>query len=150
MILADFKDFPRAGRLLGIDWGRRRIGLAVSDERQEFLFSRPRIDIGKSGLMPAEKLIAQIAMEEKAAGIVVGLPVRSDGSDSETTKSVRRFAADLAACTDLPIVFMEENLTSVAAGEKIKDSGIKNADLDSESAAIILENAISMIKRLKL
>jgi putative Holliday junction resolvase len=87
---------------------------------------------------------------EKIVGIVIGLPLYSDGSDSDTTKQVRAFAAGLAAQTDLPIIFCEENLTSIEAEENIKNqkSAIRNQkSIDSESARIILENAIAMIKR---
>ena len=74
-----------------------------------------------------------------------------DGTSSETTDAVRRCAAELCIYTDLPIVFIDETLTSAAAQEelgKVRISDIKR-ELDSESARIILENAIAVINRLK-
>ena len=150
MILPDFNDFPRKGCLLGVDWGARRTGVAVSDENRDFVFARPAIVFANGDLSIARQ-IADVANEEKVVGIVIGLPVYSDGSESDTTKAVRLCAAELCTYTDLPIVFIDETLTSMSAQEsmgKIRVSDIKTK-LDSESARIILENAISIIKRLK-
>jgi putative Holliday junction resolvase len=142
MALTDFKDFPKQGRLLGIDWGSKRTGLAISDESREFVFARNH---EPGGANQADR-IAGIIREEKIAGAVVGLPLRSDGSDSDTTRKVREFAASLSLAAAIPVAFMEENLTSVEAGQ-IADGKKQKANLDSISAAIILENAIAMIKR---
>lgn len=145
MALTDFKDFPRRGRLLGIDWGMRRVGTAVSSPDQGFVFAAAQIANSKEQI--AIKEIVKIIESENIVGIVLGLPLYADGSDSETTKMVREFAANLAKETPVPIVFIEENLTSVAAGERMKDEGRRMKDIDSESAAVILENGIAMIKR---
>ncbi len=158
MILADFKDFPRQGRVIGIDWGARRIGVAVSDESREFVFTRDVITIRNRESTVAKALadkpgigeIIKLVKSEKIVGIIIGLPVHADGTDSATTKMVREFADELSGQTDLPVVFIEENLTSVAAAERSQESGIrnKNFSIDSESAKIILENAIAMIRRM--
>ncbi len=134
-ILADFKNFPRVGRLLGVDWGARRIGLAISDERQVFVFP-------KFNVKSAED-ITQVIKDENIVGIVVGLPLHSDGSESETTSHVNKFADNLALLTNLPIIFIEENLTSAEAAELAG----RDKDIDSIAAALILENAIAVIKR---
>ena len=91
-----------------------------------------------------------IVSEEKIVGIVIGLPLFSDGSESDTTKMVREFANSLSKNTDLPIVFVEENLTSTAAQEEIGRKSISKIkqELDSVSAKIILENAIAILKRI--
>lgn len=150
MILADFKDFPCHGRLIGIDWGARRIGIAVSDDTQEFVFTRPQVE-NKPWSRAAVASVAQIIEDEDVIGIVIGLPMRSDGTESDTTLAVKTFASGLTTYTDLPIIFVEENLTSIEAGEHL--SGIKWAkakeQLDSESAKIILENAIALVRRKK-
>ncbi len=147
MILPDFKAFPRTGRLMGIDWGLRRIGVAVSDETRDFVFVRPVININRSD--DAAAIVARVATDERACGIVVGLPLYPDGAESDTTKMVRDFIATLAQKTDLPIVTVEENLTSVSAQEsmgRVRVRDIKEK-LDSESARVILENAIALISR---
>ena len=148
MILPDFKAFPHSGRLLGIDWGLRRIGVAVSDAGHDFVFVRPVVVVPR-GADNHANLVADIAKKESVVGIVVGIPLYSDGSDSDTTKMVRDFINALAKVTDLPICTIEENLTSAAAQEnmgRVSVSKLKE-NLDSESARVILENAIAMINR---
>lgn len=148
MILSDYKDFPTKGRIIGIDWGLRRCGIAVSDENRDFVFVRPQLNI-----KTREELlqnILEIVKTDKINSIVLGLPIRSDGSDSDTTKMVRDFAGLLESNTDLPIIFIEENLTSNAAQEEIGRKSVTKIkqELDSVSARVILENAIAMLKRI--
>lgn len=147
MILSDYKDFPRAGRIISLDWGLRRCGVAVSDENRDFVFVRPQINV-KTQAELLEKIQGLLG-EEKIVGIVLGLPLHADGSDSDTTKMVRDFANSLSESTNLPVVFIEENLTSAAAQEEIGRKSISKIkqELDSVSAKIILENAISLLKR---
>ena len=148
MILPDFKAFPRSGRILGIDWGVRRIGVAVTDPDMNFVFVRDTILLPR-GAKNHAVLVADIAEVEKVRGIVVGLPVRGDGSESETTVMVREFVSQLEKETDLPICMLEENLTSVQAQSEMGRTRVSDLKkrLDSESARVILENAIAMIKR---
>ena len=147
MILDDFKVFPRTGRLIGIDWGARRTGVAVSDETHEFVFARDPIVGQKPGELV--RAVAKLAHDEHATGIVIGLPLRMDGSESDTTKMVREFAESLATATDVPIIFIDETLSSTAAQEqmgRVRRADIKGK-LDSNAARVILENAIAMMGR---
>ena len=148
MILPDFKAFPRAGRILGVDWGLRRIGVAVSDPTHEFVFVRDVISVPRGATSHA-RMVADVARAENTVGIVVGLPVRGDGTDSDTTQMVRKFVADLETKIDLPICLIEENLTSAVAQENMGRVRVRDLKekLDSESARVILENAIAMINR---
>ena len=145
MIMPDFKDFPRRGRIIGFDWGARRTGVAVSDESREFVFARPPIVNGNMAHQ-----MAGLAMAERVVGIVIGLPLRTDGSESETTKMVRDVATRVAEYVDLPICFIDEALTSSTAADEngFHDKKSAREKLDSESARLILENAIAVIKRL--
>jgi len=147
MILSDYKDFPRVGRIIGIDWGLRRCGIAVSDENREFAFVRPQISVKNTTELVHG--ILNIIGAERFVGIVLGLPVYEDGSESDTTKMVREFATMLSKQTMLPIIFVPENLTSMAAQQEIGRKSITKIkqELDSVSAKIILENAIAMLKR---
>ncbi len=148
MILPDFKAFPRAGRILGIDWGLRRIGVAVSSPMRDFVFVRDVIVMPRGADNHAD-LVVDMAARENVVGIIVGLPVRGDGTESDTTKMVRDFVVKLATKTDLPICMIEENLTSSAAQESMGRVRVRDLKekLDSESARVILENAIAMINR---
>lgn len=148
MILSDYKDFPHTGRILGLDWGLRRCGVAVSDEKRDFVFVREQINIKEQSVLVSAVL--RLVQDDKIVGIVIGLPLYLDGTDSDTTKMVRQFADDLSKKTDLPIIFIEENLTSAMAEQEMtKKSRAKiKSELDSLSAKIILENAISVLKRI--
>lgn len=148
MILADFKAFPPMGRVLGIDWGLRRIGVAVSDPTRQFFFVRPTLNL-KAGATNHAQIVAGVAAQESVVAIVVGLPLYSDGAESDTTKMVKGFVAELEKYTDLPICLIEENLTSAVAQEEMGRVKIRDLKekLDSESARVILENAIAMINR---
>lgn len=143
----NYKDFPRVGRIIGLDWGARRCGVAVSDFERNFVFVRPQINVkNQSELVNA---VMNIVNHESAVGIVIGLPLYADGGDSETTIKVREFANMLSSKTDLPILFVEENLTSSMAMEELRTTNVSKIkqELDSISARIILENAINLIKR---
>lgn len=148
MILPDFKAFPRVGRILGVDWGLRRIGVAVSDPMRDFVFARDAIVMPRGAVNHAQ-MVAELAHAEGVAGIVVGMPLYNDGAVSDTSRQVIAFLDDLSRVTDLPICTIEENLTSATAQEnmgRVRVNDLKQK-LDSESAKVILENAISMIKR---
>lgn len=148
MIMPDFKDFPRAGRVIGIDWGARRTGVAVSDEKRDFVFTRPVIVAGRGEDMV--KKIVDCINQSGVVGVVMGLPLRMDGSESDTTKTVRDVANKIAEYIDLPICLIDETLTSSAAADEngFHDKKSAKEKLDSESARVILENAIAVIKRL--
>ncbi|MBP9999740.1 MAG: Holliday junction resolvase RuvX [Proteobacteria bacterium] len=148
MILPDFKDFPRSGRVIGIDWGARRTGVAITDESRTFVFVRPVIV--SNGVDDLIDKLVKIISSEKIVGVVVGLPLRMDGSESDTTKKVREFADVLAKKIDEPVVMLDETLSSASAQDgmgRVRRVDIKEK-LDSESARVILENALSIISRI--
>ena len=147
MILGNFKVFNISGRMLGIDWGLRRTGVAVSDESREFVFARaPIVSDTPQDLLNA---ILHIVNSEKIVGIVIGLPLRMDGSESETTAMVRKFAEELSTRTDVPIMFIDETLSSTAAQEQMGRVRVRDIKekLDSNAARVILENAIALMGR---
>ena len=148
MILPDFKAFPAMGRIIGVDWGARRCGLAVSSADREFVFVRPAIVMAR-GDNDVARRVADFATDENAVGIVVGLPLHGDGTESETTQMVRDFAQKLCVYVDLPICFIPENLTSHAAQMEMGRGRVRDlkSQLDSNAARIILENAIALMRR---
>lgn len=148
MILPDFKDFPRSGRVIGIDWGARRTGVAITDESRTFVFVRPVIV--SNGMDDLIDKLVKIISSEKIVGVIVGLPLRMDGSESDTTKKVREFADVLAKKINEPVVMLDETLSSALAQDgmgRVRRVDIKEK-LDSESARVILENALSIISRI--
>lgn len=148
MIHPNFKDFPRHGRIIGIDWGARRTGVAVSDETQEFFFERdPIVAPTRNGDMA--RAVADVVAAEKVMAIVVGVPLRADGTASDTTAAVYEFIARLETSCDRPIFMIDETLSSYTAQSdmgKCRVSDIKKK-LDSAAARVILENAVALARR---
>lgn len=132
-------------RALGVDYGTRRIGVAVSDE----------LGLGARGVTTLCDLrdrdaigrLADLARELGVEAIVVGLPVRADGSAGDAAERVGRFAKRLAAAVDLPVHTIGEYLTSFAAEERLRQMGVKESErkrrLDETAAVIILEEYLA-------
>lgn len=147
MILQNFKVFPVKGRILGVDWGAKRTGVAISDESRQMVFVRPVINPEKNKTISQQ--IADLIKNEKVVGVVFGLPLHGDGTESETATCVRACVDELLKIVDVPVCFLDEYLTSSVAQEsmgRVRVFDIKQK-LDSESARVILENAIAMINR---
>jgi putative Holliday junction resolvase len=135
-------------RIVGLDVGERRIGVAVSDAtgtlaRPLGVLRADALDAGALQLAAAE--IARLAGEEDGiAAIVVGLPRRLDGSPNDMTPRVEAFAAELGARTHLPVTLQDERLTSREAESRLaareKDWRARKQRLDAEAAAIILQD----------
>ncbi|WP_022660711.1 Holliday junction resolvase RuvX [Paucidesulfovibrio longus] len=128
-------------RTLGIDFGLKRVGLAVTDPYGMMAFPRPALERTTKDRLFAD-LLALIEAD-RIERIVVGLPLALDGSDTETTRQARNFAERLGRRTPLPIEFMDERLTSAEAEGLLKEAGLcgkkRKTRLDSQAAVIILE-----------
>jgi len=135
-------------RVVGLDVGERRIGIAVSDATGTL--ARPLGVLRPSGLDGdaldlVSQEIARLAIEEDGVGaIVIGLPRRLDGSPSDMTPRVEQFARRLGTKTALPITFQDERLSSREAESRLalrdKDWRSRKARLDAAAAAIILQD----------
>ena len=136
-------------RVLGIDYGARRVGLAVSDATG--LLARPLKTLDRSSLADAALVdavlvaVAEVSTDdEPLAAIVVGLPRRLDGSPNDQTPRVEAFVARLAARTPLPVVLQDERLSSHEAESRLalteKDWRRRKQMLDAASAAVILQD----------
>ncbi len=134
---------PAAGRVLGLDWGTRRIGLAVSDETQ--LIARPLATLtrraGKRFPMPAfEAHLADLG----PVGIVVGLPLDPAGNEGPAATEARALAHDLGARTHLPITLWDERMSTARALAAIREQGgstrNRAEDVDALAAAILLQH----------
>jgi len=132
-------------RVLGIDYGQVRVGLALTDPEGRMAFPRPAlVRTSRDALFAA--LLALIESEDVEA-VVVGLPLTLDGGDSLTTRQTRNFAESLARRTPKPIHLMDERLSSAAAEEQLKEAGLcsrkMKSRLDSQAAVQILESWIA-------
>jgi putative Holliday junction resolvase len=132
--------------VLGLDVGRRRIGLAISDRSRTI--ARPLTTLTVSpgdDVTSVAREIDRLSHEEDGVGaIVVGIPVRLDGSPSEQTAYVTEFVDRLRSCTSLPIVLEDERLTSREAESRLalreRDWKTRKKRLDAAAAAVILQD----------
>lgn len=143
---ADVKDndepFPATGVLIGIDFGTKRIGVAVSDGTQSI--ASPVYNYNRTNLQEDEDFFHAVIDEYEAVGFVVGLPVHMSGDESKKSKEARKFAAWLTRRTKLPTTFQDERHSSVQAEAMLMQASMsdkkRKAKLDKVAAAIILED----------
>jgi len=154
MIASSASDFLKAletqgGRLLGLDVGTKTIGLATCDSRWSFASPLETLQRGKftADLARLNDLVTQ----HSPVGLVVGLPLNMDGTDSPGTQSVRAFARNLAPL-GLPLLLWDERWSTVAVERAMIDqdmSRAKRADkVDAHAAAHILQGAIDALVNL--
>lgn len=130
-------------RWLGIDWGGRRIGVALSDLEGRQAFGYSTIDVAKRD--PIQEL-ARICDDEAVESIVMGLPLRSDNDqESDNAKLVREFAARLETRTRLRVHFEDERFSSFAAEQSLKAAGWRpgkdsKALVDKAAAKVLLQD----------
>jgi putative Holliday junction resolvase len=127
-------------RILAIDFGEKRIGLATSDASG--LLATPRRTIGRSDDEAAIREILAFCGEEEIGSILLGIPRSPEGVESAFAGRVRSFARKLSARTELPVRFHEETLTSDEASRRLPPGAAKEA-VDRTAAAVLLEDYLS-------
>ena len=126
-------------RILAVDFGRRRIGLAVCDELQISVRGLPTLKVRNFNDSVAQ--VAQIARYEAAGEVVVGLPLNMDGSRGEMALAAENFASQLAVLCSMPVHTFDERLSSAGAKRELHAMQIKNGKgiIDRMAAVLILE-----------
>jgi putative Holliday junction resolvase len=134
-------------RIIGIDLGRARIGVAVSDELG--LLAHPLETIPAGGA--AAGRVAEIVREKDAERVVVGLPRHMNGSVGESAEDALAFAKKLQTLVPCDVVTWDERLTTTAANRALRDSGRKSRDsrhvVDQVAAQIILQGYLDSLQR---
>ena len=136
-------------RFVGVDYGRKRVGLAISDATA--FLARPWQVVKISNAAPeatavliAELFSRLLSEDDGLDGIVVGLPRRLDGSDNDQTQDVRAFAEHLRDLTGISVQLVDERLTSVEAEAQLatreKDWKKRKQQIDAVAAAIVLQD----------
>ncbi len=143
----------RPRRLLGIDLGERRIGVAVGDLATRI--ASPFATLSRSKTVAGDAAaIARLAAEQGATALVVGLPLDMDGGEGAQAVKTREWAEAIASSTGLPLKYRDERLTSVRAENRIGSAGrgrsggpptasqrdARRARIDREAAALILQD----------
>jgi putative Holliday junction resolvase len=137
---------PDGGVLLGIDTGTRTIGTAICDA--SWRFATPGKPIAKGKFARDKAAIEVIVAERSVAGLVIGLPLNMDGSESPRSQSARAFARNLAVL-GLPVLLWDERWSTQAAARDLIEQDISRAKraerIDSAAAATILQAAIDAL-----
>ena len=134
------------GRLLAVDYGERRIGLAISDP-MGIIASPAGFILRRAGKRPPIAELIRRATALAARGFVVGLPLDENGEDTDRATEVRRVAEELQRRTGLPVELIDERFTTAAALRAIHEMGgstrQRKGDVDALAATILLQHALA-------
>jgi len=149
MAVVDLFDLPREGALLGIDPGTATLGVAATDRAR--ILATPVETILKKKLAPALTRLFELYDARQATGLVIGLPLNTDGSSGPRVQSVRTLASSILKVRDIPIAFQDERYSSSEAGDALRAAGAsrrsREARIDAHAAAIILRDALARLEQ---
>lgn len=133
------------GRLLGVDWGERRIGLALSDESQTLAQPLATLTRRPGKRFPMAQLLEHITRHE-VVGIVVGLPLDEAGDEGESARAARALADDIARRAEgkIPVALWDERMTTARVLAAVREMGGstkgRKEDVDALAAALLLQH----------
>ena len=136
------------GKILAVDFGDTRTGLAVSDPSR--LLASGIGYVSPGGIEKTADTVASVAAEQRVAAVVVGLPVNMDGSEGSRAARCRKFASMLAERTGVPVAMFDERMTTMTASRYLNETGThgkkRKTVIDTLSAQIILQNCLDRLK----
>jgi putative Holliday junction resolvase len=145
--LTDLYGVPSNGRIIALDPGTKRLGVAVCDELR--MTTRPLDVIQRTSWKKLLSNIKQIVSDFDATALVIGLPLESDGSESAMSYEARRMAHNFSLSLDVPVFLQDERVTSYEAKGRLWARGLTPAQsrrlVDSEAAAIILSDFLDRL-----
>ncbi|HZD85779.1 MAG TPA: Holliday junction resolvase RuvX [Gemmatimonadaceae bacterium] len=134
-------------RFLAVDYGRKRIGLAISDPLGMIASPAGFIERREGKRPPITKIVAR-ATELDARGYLLGLPLDGEGNETPWTAEVRALGAEIAKRTGMPVRFLDERFTTAVALRTVKEMGEstrgRKGDVDSLAATILLQRALNV------
>jgi putative Holliday junction resolvase len=137
-------------KIIGVDYGRARIGMAFSDDNQKIAFPKDAV-LGKHDPEKNAYLLAKELEKQSYAAIVIGLPLLMNGKDSTMTEEVKKFANLLESLTTKPVILWDERLTSKQIERELIFSDVKRKErtkvVDSMAAALILQSYLDTKNR---
>ena len=143
------KKIDKKSRLLGIDPGKKRVGIAICDENK--IVATPYTTIIKNNFSTFLTEINKIISDNDIRGVIIGNPINLDGSNSQSSQSAKDLAINLSKNVTVPIAMWDERLSSRGAFNLSNDLNVntskKITKLDENSAAFILQGAIDFLRR---
>lgn len=144
--ISDISLVPAEGRIVALDIGTKRVGVAVCDERQ--IAIRPLPVVLRRSWKELLKRISAFIEEFDAIALVLGLPYNFDGSESDMSFEARRLARNFSLSLSIPVFLQDERLTSKSAQQNLYDRGFTMREIykriDSEAATIILSDFLAL------
>ena len=145
----EFKNKLSSGsRLLGIDLGTKRIGIAISDYNQKIATPLQTLDKSKQGKLIDE--LESIITEYDIRGIIIGNPINMDGTYGKSSQSAKDIAINISNNIDIPVSLWDERLSTVGAFNLSSELDInvskREKDIDKFAAAFILQGALDFIQ----
>jgi putative Holliday junction resolvase len=135
------------GRILAIDYGERRIGLALSDPTRT-IASPAGFIVRRAGKRPPIAEMVRRAQEAEATAFVIGLPLDDRGDDTPRATEVRHIAHELERRTGLPVSLVDERYTTAAALRAVREMGGstrgRKGDVDALAATVLLQHALRL------
>ena len=132
-----------AGRLLGVDWGERRIGLALSDESQTLAQPLATLTRRTGKRFPMQKLVALLD-DHAVVGVVVGLPLDAAAAEGPAATAARTLAGDIARRSGRPVELWDERLSTARVLQAVRELGGstrgRKADVDAWAATLLLQH----------
>jgi putative Holliday junction resolvase len=140
---------PTTGRLMAIDWGEVRIGLALSDETQTLASPLETLTRRRGKRFPMARLL-ELVGQHHPVGIVVGLPLSPEGNESDSSSKARELADLVARRTSLPVELRDERLTTARTLQVIREQGGstrgRRAEVDAMAASVLLQGCLDARK----
>lgn len=140
---------PRLARFMAVDYGEKRVGLAIADELGMIASPAGFITRRQGKRAPVSKIIDK-ATELEARGFVIGLPLDGDGNETEWTSEVRRVGSEIEKRTGLEVHFVDERYSTAASLRAIREmegsTRGRKGDVDSMSAQILLQHALNTLR----
>ena len=137
-----------AQTLLGLDFGDKTIGIAVSDKSKTI--ATPIITIKRKGILKDIEKLLSILEEYNVGGIILGLPLSLDGNENERTEKVRKFAQELKKCKDIKIAFQDERYSSDVIYKELRKNSLSKdkikKKIDQMAASYILQGFLDNAK----
>ncbi len=134
---------PGEGRLLGVDWGERRIGIALSDETRALAQPLTTLTRRAGKRFPMREFLTLVE-HHAVTGVVVGLPLDQEGAEADAAAAARALAADIARHSGRPVELWDERLTTARALRAVRAMGGstrgRKDEVDALAAAVLLQH----------
>ena len=147
--IIDEPELPSSGRIMAIDPGTKRLGVAISDETRVAI--RPLPVVERTSWKKLLQTIKGMIEDFDAKALVIGLPLNTDGTESPMSENARSLARNFRLSLDVPVFLQDERVTSYEARRRLWQQGVKPSEtrrlVDSEAAAVILSDFLDRMSR---